>query len=53
MLFGEIDWLADFEFQKELLKKISTIQSVHLLPRYDHLNFYGMELDDSVQVLVS
>ena len=52
MVFGEEDWLADFDSQKELLRQIGSLKGVHFLPGYEHYTFYGKEIDDTMQVLV-
>ena len=48
MVFGGKDTLSDFDFQKELLYKIPSMESVHFLPEYDHYSFMGHEVDSSM-----
>ena len=52
MVFGGKDTLSDFDFQKEMLYKIPSMEGVHFLPEYDHYSFMGHEVDSSMQALV-
>lgn len=51
-VFGNDDHLADFEFQKELMYKVSAEQTIKFLPAYDHFAFLGNEPNDKLQKIV-
>jgi len=52
MIYGENDTLSDFDYQKELMYSIDSLESVKFLPGYGHQGFMGREDDNSLQEML-